>query len=98
MALSIAHMTAKDFVRVLEYSRLGLEFNSRAIYLLPWKIAALAHLGQLDEARSTAERFVALEPNASISRLRKVYERIRVASETHWHPLYEGLVIAGIPD
>jgi adenylate cyclase len=98
MALSIAHMTAKDFVRVLKYSRLGLELNSRVIYLLPWKIAALAHLGQMDEARSMAERFVALEPNASIGKIRKVYERNRVASETLWHPLYEGLRKAGVPE
>jgi hypothetical protein len=92
------HMTGKDFVRVLEYSRLGLEFNSRVIYLLPWEISALAHLGQMDEARSMAERFVALDPNASIRKLRKVYERIRVASETLWHPLYEGLRKAGVPE
>ncbi len=98
MALSIAHMTGKDFVRVLEYSRLGLELNSRVIYLLPWKIAALAHLGQMDEARSMAERFVALEPKASIGKIRKGYERFRVASETLWHPLYEGLRKAGVPE
>ena len=98
MALSIAHMTAKDFVRVLEYSRLGRELNTRAIYLLPWEIAALAHLGRMDEARGLAERFVALEPNASIGKIRKVFERNRVASETLWHPLHEGLRKAGVPE
>ncbi len=90
-------MTAKDFVRVLKYSRLGLELNSRVIYLLPWEIAALDHLGQMDEARSMAERFVALEPNASIGKLGKIYERILVASDTLFHPLHEGLRKAGVP-
>jgi adenylate cyclase len=98
MALSIAHMTAKDFVRVLEYSRLGRELNSRAIYLLPWEIAALAHLGRMDEARSLAVRFIALEPNASIGKIRKIQERILVASETLFHPLHEGLYKAGVPE
>ncbi len=98
MALSIAHMTAKDFVRVLEYSRLGRELNSRAIYLLPWEIAALAHLGRMDEAHRRAERFVALEPNVSVGKIRKVQERILVASKTLWQPIHEGLRKAGVPE
>jgi hypothetical protein len=52
----------------------------------------------MDEARSMAERFVALEPNARIGKIRKVYKRIRVASETLWHPLHEGLRNAGVPE
>ena len=91
-------MTAKNFVRVLEYSRLGRELNSRAIYLLPWEIAALAHLGRMDEARSLAERFVALEPNLSIGKIRKVQQQILVASKTLFSPLHEGLHMAGVPD
>ncbi len=91
-------MTAKDFVRMLEYSRLGRELNSRIIYFLPWEISALAHLGKMDEARGMAERFVALAPNASIGKMRKVQERILAASETLWHPLYEGLRKAGVPE
>ena len=98
MALSVAYMTAQDFVRVLEYSRLGQTLNSRAIYLRPWEIAALAHLGQMDEARRMAERFVALEPNASIGKIRQLYERVLAASETLWQPLHEGFRKAGVPE
>ena len=98
MALSIAYMVAQDFARVLEYSRLGQALNSRTIYLLPFEIAALAHLGQKDEAHRMAKRFVALDPTASIHKIREVQGRIRVAPEALWHLLHDGLCKAGVPD
>ena len=64
---------------------------------LPWEIAALAHLGKMDEARSLADRFLALEPNASVGKIRRIQERILVAPKTLFHPLHEGLYKAGVP-
>ena len=98
MALSTAHMTEQNYEKVLEYARLGLELNSRMTYLLPWKIAALAHLGQMAEARAMTERFAGLEPDASISRIRRLHDRNRIASEALWQPLYDGLSKAGVPE
>jgi tetratricopeptide (TPR) repeat protein len=61
---------------------------------------ALAHLGQLDEARSAVKAGLALNPAYSISRARAAWTAMS-GSPTHLtqlEPIFEGMRKAGVPE
>jgi len=60
--------------------------------------AALAHLGELDEARATAQAGLALNPSFSIRRFRTSIQSNHPAYLAGRERVYEGLRIAGVPE
>jgi len=60
--------------------------------------AALAHLGELDEARATAQAGLALNPSFSIRRFRTNIQSNHPAYLAGRERVYEGLRIAGVPE
>jgi len=60
--------------------------------------AALAHLGELDEARATAQAGLALNPSFSIRRFRTNIQSNHPAYLAGRERVYEGLRMAGVPE
>jgi hypothetical protein len=59
---------------------------------------ALAHLGQLDEARSAAQAGLALDPTFTISRFRANVPSDNPTYLAGREHFYEGMRMAGVPE
>jgi hypothetical protein len=96
----LASFVDGDYERVLDWTAESLREHPTNIVALRYRIAALALLGRLDEARQAVQRVLALNPALTISRCRRhvevemhnPYKRPGVAEA-----YYQGLPLAGLP-
>jgi len=97
----LASFVDGDYERVLDWTAESLREHPTNIVALRYRIAALALLGRLDEARQAVQRVLALNPALTISRCRRhvevemhnPYKRPGVAEA-----YYQGLPLAGLPE
>jgi hypothetical protein len=93
-----AHFVTGDYEAQLAHVEQARDFYHAVLNFMRYEIAALAHLGRLDEARNLAARYLALEPGATVSRMREIRQKIKAMTPELYEPLYEGLLAAGVPD
>ena len=65
--LAIAHLAARRFEQAIEWADRALHVQPRTVTAMRVKVAALAHLGQLDEARAELSRMLAIDPKLTIA-------------------------------
>jgi adenylate cyclase len=93
--LAIAHLVARRFEQAIEWADRALHVQPRTVTAMRVKVAAMAHLGQLDEARAELSRVLAIDPKLTIAGFRGSahYQAPEVLE------LYvTGLRIAGLPE
>jgi TolB-like protein/class 3 adenylate cyclase len=90
-----------DYSRVLDGTAQALREQPTNVTALRYRVAALALLGKLDEARRTVERLIVVNPDMTISRCRR---HIEVEMKNPFkrpgvvEAYYEGLRLAGLPE
>ena len=85
-------------VEAVAWCRNAVETNRNFPLAHFWLAAALAHLGQLDEARSAVQAGLALDPTFTVSRFRNnpaTDNPTYLAGREH---IYDGLHKAGVPE
>jgi TolB-like protein/class 3 adenylate cyclase len=65
--LAIAHLAARRFEQAIEWADRALHDQPRTVTAMRVKVAALAHLGQLDKARAELSRMLAIDPKLTIA-------------------------------
>jgi TolB-like protein/class 3 adenylate cyclase len=65
--LAIAHLAARRFEQAIEWADRALHDQPRTVTAMRVKVAALAHLGQLDEARAELSLMLAIDPTLTIA-------------------------------
>ena len=93
--LAIAHLAARRFEQAIEWADRALHVQPRTVTAMRVKVAALAHLGQIDEARAELSRALAIDPKLTIAGFRGSahYQAPEVLE------LYvTGLRLAGLPE
>ena len=68
--IAIAHLAARRFEQAIEWADRVLHDQPRMATTMRVKVAALAHLGRLDEARTELSRLLAINPKLTIAALR----------------------------
>jgi adenylate cyclase len=94
IGMAVAHFFARRFEECIHWGRLALRQSLRANIARRYVAAALAHLGQVDEARSEIAELLKYQPNSSLARSRQSSYRYK------WmYDLYlDGLRKAGLPE
>jgi adenylate cyclase len=93
--IAIAHLTARRFEQAIEWADRALHDQPRQIAAMRVKIAANAHLGRLDDARTELSRMLAIDPKLTIAGFRDLAHYL--APEVL--ELYiTGLRLAGLPE
>jgi len=93
--IAIAHLAARRFEQAIEWADRALHDQPRLVGALRVKVAGLAHLGRLDEARAELSRVLAIDPKATIADYREY---------AHFHApevlklVVTGLRLAGLPE
>ena len=64
---AIAHLAARRFEQAIEWADRALHDQPRLVTAMRVKVAALAHLGRLDEARIELSRVLAIDPKLTIT-------------------------------
>jgi Flp pilus assembly protein TadD len=64
LVIAIAHVAARRFEQAIEWADRVLH-DQPHVGMMRLKVAALAHLGRLDEARAELSRVLAIDPNAT---------------------------------
>lgn len=98
LGLMHAHFVRGDYNAHLAHVEQARDFYHAVLNFMRYEIAALAHLGRLDEAKNLATRYLAIEPGASVSRMREIRRKIKAMTPELYEPLYEGLLAAGVPE
>jgi adenylate cyclase len=93
--MAVAHLAARRFEQTVEWADRALHDQPRLVLATRVKVVALAHLGQLDEARAELGRVLAIDPKLTIAGFRRY---------AHFLPLevlelnVTGLRLAGLPE
>ena len=92
LAIAIAHLAARRFEQAIEWADRALHDQPRLAPAMRVKVAALAHLGQLDEARAELSRMLAIDPKLTIAGFRglpalSIWQRRRSPSSTGGSPM-----------
>jgi adenylate cyclase len=92
---SVAHFATGDYDAAAEQARQGIRLNSDATG--PYRVlaASCGQLGQLDEARSTVERLLQLQPDITLQWARN---NIPVTDPGFLDRYIDGLHLAGLPE
>jgi tetratricopeptide (TPR) repeat protein len=93
--LAAAHLAARRFELAVEWADRSLHDQPRLVGAMRVKVAALAHLGHLDEARAELGRMLAINPKLTIAGLR-AYARFPAPEVLELH--VTGLRLAGLPE
>jgi len=67
VTIAIAHLAARRFEQAIEWADRALHDQPRLVTAMRVKVAALAHLGRLDEARIELSRVLAIDPKLTIT-------------------------------
>ena len=92
---AIAHLAARRFEQAIEWADRALHDQPRLVGALRVKVAGLAHLGRLDEARAELSRVLAIDPEQTIAGVR---ERAHFAAPEVHELFVTGLRLAGLPE
>ena len=94
--LALAHFAARRFEQTIQWADSALHDQPRLVTAMRVKVAALAHLGRLDEARAELNRVLAIDPKQTIARFRR---RTLHFAAPEVHELFvTGLRLAGLPE
>jgi adenylate cyclase len=93
--IAVAHFTARRFERAIEWADRALHDQPRLVSAMRFKVAALAHLGQLDAARAELSRMLAIAPTLTIASFR---EYAHFAPPEGLELIVTGLRLAGLPE
>jgi len=92
---AIAHLVARRFEQAIEWADRALHDQPRTIAGMRAKVVALAHLGQLDEARAELSRVLAIDPKLTIAGFR---EQAHYQAPEVLELYVAGLRLAGLPE
>jgi adenylate cyclase len=92
---AIAHLAARRFELAIEWADRALYDQPRMVAAMRVKIAALAHLGRLDEARAELSRVLAIDPKLTIAGYR-AYAHFMAPEVLELY--IAGLRLAGLPE
>lgn len=90
-AVAGAHLFKRNFEEVIIWTARALERKQNAIVALRYRAIALAHLGKVDEAKTTMQRVLMFQPNFKLGRLKMFSFRHAWMSDL----IYDGLRLAG---
>ena len=93
--IAVAHLAARRFEQAIEWADRALHDQPRLVTAMRVKVAALAHLGQLDEARAELSRMLAIDPKLTIARFREYFH---FAAPEVLELYVTGLRLAGLPE
>jgi adenylate cyclase len=93
--IAFAHLVARCFEQAIEWADRALHDQPRLIAAMRVKVAALAHLGHLEEARAELSRSLGIDPKQTIAGLR---EYARFAAPEVLELYVTGLRVAGLPE
>jgi tetratricopeptide (TPR) repeat protein/TolB-like protein len=92
---SVACVFSGDYDGAVERSRPMIKVAPGFVNAYKPLIAALGHLGRVEEARPYVNKLLALEPNFSVERFAKVYPIKHDSDREHY---MKGLRLAGVPE
>jgi TolB-like protein/Flp pilus assembly protein TadD len=92
---AIAHLAARRFEQAIEWADRALHDQPRFVSAMRVKVAALAHLGHLDEARAELGRVLAIDPKLTIAGYR-AYAHFQAPEVLELY--VAGLRLAGLPE
>jgi adenylate cyclase len=93
--IAIAHLAARRFEQAIEWVDRALHDQPRMASTMRVKVAALGHLGRLDEARAELGRLLAINPKLTIAGFRAY---AHFFSPEILELLVTGLRLAGLPE
>ncbi|MBV8119136.1 MAG: tetratricopeptide repeat protein, partial [Alphaproteobacteria bacterium] len=93
--ITIAHFAARRFEQAIEWADRTLHDQPRTVSAIRVKVAALAHLSRLDEARAELSRMLAIYPNLTIASFR-AYAHFMAPEVLEL--FITGLRLAGLPE
>ncbi len=97
IALALANLELGDFAAALEAARRVYELNPKATASLRFQAAALAQMGQIEEARRMVQRLLELAPGITLSKVVAMYRVYMEDPERTIRNHLEGLRMAGLP-
>jgi TolB-like protein/class 3 adenylate cyclase len=93
--IAFAHLAARRFEEAIEWADRALHDQPRHVPAMRVKVAALAHLGRLDDARAELSRMLAIGPKLTIAGYRE-YARFLAPEVLELN--VTGLRLAGLPE
>jgi len=93
--IALAHLTARRFEQAIEWADHALHGQPRMVAAIRVKVAANAHLGHLDAARSELSRVLAIDPKLTIAGFREFAHFMAPQLLELW---VTGLRLAGLPE
>ena len=93
--IALAHLAARRFEQAIEWAGRALHDQPRLAPAMLVKVAANAHLGHLDEARTELGRMLAIDPKRTITGFRKY---LHFAAPEVLELYVTGLRLAGLPE
>src|SRR6516162_1976289 len=93
--IAVAHLVARRFEQAIEWADRALHDQPRTVAGMRAKVVALAHLGQLDEARAELSRVLAIDPKLTIAGFR---EQAHYQAPEVLELYVAGLHLAGLPE
>ena len=94
--MALAHLVARRFEQAIEWADRALHDQPRLVTAMRVKVAALAHLGRLDEARAELGRVLAIDPKLTIAGYRAYAHFYQVPEILEL--MVTGLRLAGLPE
>ncbi len=91
---AIAHFFKRDYEQAVVIGRRAAKANPDFVNGYKPLIAALGHLGRLEEAAPYITRLLRLEPNFTVAGFGSVYPFLREDDRDHY---MQGLLLAGVP-
>ena len=94
--IAFAHLCARRFEQAIEWADRALHDQPRVATAIRVKVAALAHLGRLGDARTELGRVLAIDPGQTIARYRAFLGPSTVPEVLDL--IVAGLRLAGLPE
>jgi len=98
LGMAFADIVNRDFESLLARLDLIRPFENSLLVFQNYEIAANANLGRTDRAKALAEKFIAVHPEVTVSRLRAARSYVKALAPGLYDPIYDGLITAGIPE
>jgi adenylate cyclase len=96
--LALAHLSAERYEEAIEWADRALQTAPRYIVPMRLKLACLAHLGRIDEARELLTRVLALQPWLTIAAWKASIGATSIFSPEFVALYIDGLRKAGLPE